>query len=509
MSAHTTESTKGRTAERIPEAASILPRLGVAQLPRLQSHLLGGPLGEPAIGIVHLGLGNFHRAHQAIYTEQAMLAAGGDWGICGVTVLDEPAMQEAMNAQDNLYAVLTSDRDGQQAQVVRAIRKVLVAPRQQAEVLAQMRDPRVRIVSLTVTEKGYCYDAKTNGLDFAHPAVQHDLQHPDKPKTVVGYIVAALRTRRDNPFTVLSCDNLAHNGKILRNVVVQYANAIDPELGQWVEQSVRFPCTMVDRIVPATTVEVRETVAAMIGCVDAWPVPGESFRQWVVEDNFAAGRPAWEKVGAMLVEDVIPYELAKLRMLNGTHSTMAYLGVLGGFETVDQAIADTAMHTLIYAMMSDEIAPTLDVPADFDRAAYRDQLLSRYANPALKHKTMQIASDGSLKLPPRLLGVIGERLAAGLPCRRAILAVAAWMRFLLRKTDAGLRYEINDPMAERLVALAERSEGDNARLMSALLDVREIFPIELAERSDFREELAHALTSLQTDGARATIARYA
>lgn len=486
-----------------------LPRLGAAQLPALQSHLLGGALGEPAIGIVHLGLGNFHRAHQAIYTEQAMLAAGGDWAICGVTVLDEPAMQQVMKAQDNLYTVLSSDRDGQQAQVVRAIREVLVAPRQQAEVLARMRDPRVRIVSLTVTEKGYCYDARTGGLDFAHPAIQHDLANPDTPRSVPGYLVAALRARRDKPFTVLSCDNLAHNGTILRNVVVQYAKAIDAELGQWIADTVRFPCTMVDRIVPATTDEIRDTVARIMGCVDAWPVPGEAFRQWVIEDDFPLGRPAWEKAGAMLVDDVIPYELAKLRMLNGTHSTMAYLGVLGGFETVDAAIADPSMYRLIHAMMSEEIAPTLSVPASFDRAAYRDQLLARYANPNLKHKTLQIAADGSLKLPPRLLGVIAERLAAGQPCRRAILAVAAWMRFLLRRTDAGLGYEVNDPQAERLCALAEQSAGDKHRLMTALLAVEDIFPPTLAANAEFRAGLSAALDSLATQGVQATLARYA
>jgi fructuronate reductase len=486
-----------------------LPRLGAAQLPVLQSHLLGGDLGEPAIGIVHLGLGNFHRAHQAVFTEQAMLAAGGDWGICGVTVLDEPAMQQALSEQDNLYCVLTSDRDGQQVQVVRSIRRVLVAPRQQDEVLAQLRDPKVHIVSLTVTEKGYCYNAKIDGLDINHPVIQHDLAHPDTPKSVPGYIVAALRTRRANPFTVLSCDNLAHNGRILRKVVLQYAEAVDPEFAKWMAENVPFPCTMVDRIVPATTDEIRETVDRLTGCHDAWPVPGESFRQWVIEDNFVAGRPAWEKVGAMLVDDVIPYELAKLRMLNGTHSTMAYLGVLGGFETVDQAIGDADMYKLIHAMMTDEIAPTLTVPDSFDRMAYRDQLLLRYANPALKHKTMQIASDGSLKLPPRLLGTIADRIAAGAPYRRLTLAVAAWMRFLLRKSDAGLAYDINDPMAATLVELAEQSQGVNAKLMELLLAVREIFPVTLADHAGFRRELASALESLSAHGARKTLARYA
>jgi fructuronate reductase len=484
-----------------------LPRLSAAQLPVLQSHLLGGELGDPAIGIVHLGLGNFHRAHQAIYTELAMLAAGGEWGICGVSMRD-PAMQVALAPQDNLYAVLTSDRDGQHVQIVRAVRKVLVAPRQQAEVLAQMRDPRVRIVSLTVTEKGYCYDARTGGLDFKHPAVQQDLLNPDTPSSVPGYLVAALRERRGNPFTVLSCDNLAHNGTVLRKVVVEYATAIDPELGEWIAASVRFPCTMVDRIVPATTDEIRDTVDRMIGCHDAWPVPGESFSQWVIEDNFPAGRPAWEKAGAMLVDDVTPYELAKLRMLNGTHSTMAYLSVLAGFETVDQAIGDADMYQFIHAMMTEEIAPTLSVPDSFDRLAYRDQLLMRYANPALKHQTMQIAADGSLKLPPRLLGSIADRIATGASYKRLTLAVAAWMRFLFQKSDAGTTYAINDPMASKLTQLAERSRGVDANIMELLLAVREIFPAGLAEHAGFRHELAAALEGLSTFGARKTIARY-
>jgi fructuronate reductase len=466
-------------------------------------------MGEPAIGIVHLGLGSFHRAHQALYTELAMLAAGGDWGICGVSLQGNASLQQALAAQDNLYTVLTSDRDGQQATVLRALREVLVAPEQRSDVLARMRDAAVRIVSLTITEKGYCYDPKTGGLDFAHPAIQHDLQHPDTPTTAVGYIVAALRMRRDDPFTVLSCDNLAHNGKITRRLVTQYADAIDSDLGRWVAASVSFPSSMVDRIVPATTDETRAAVATVLRRADACPVPAEAFRQWVIEDDFPRGRPAWEAAGAMLVQDVAPFERAKLRMLNGSHSTMAYLGMLAGFETVDKAIADVAMHRLIHAMMSEEIAPTLAMPPGFDVDAYRDQLLARFANPALRHQTMQIASDGSLKLPPRLLCVIAERRAAGLPCVRAILAVAAWMRFLLRISDAGVRYQINDPMAERLVALAEQSGGDNVRLQSALLAVREIFPAELAERVDFREALFAALESLKRHGARDTISRYA
>ncbi len=484
---------------------SAYPRLDALQLPAQANRLLGGELGSPAIGIVHLGLGSFHRAHQAVYTEEAMLAAGGDWAICGVTLRDHPAMQEALAPQDMLYSVLTRDRDGERIQIVRAIREVLVAPRQRDELMALLRDPQVRIVSLTVTEKGYCYDARTGGLDFQHPAIEHDLQHPDSPSSVPGLLVAALRARRSNPFTVLSCDNLAHNGSILRQVVVQFAQALDAELAEWIAAEVAFPSTMVDRIVPATTDEDRAAVSAATGYYDAWPVPTESFRQWVIEDKFPLGRPAWERVGAMLVDDVTPYELAKLRMLNGTHSTMAYLGVLGGFETVDRAIADPDLHALIRNMMTEEILPTLSLPDSFDRLAYRDQLLQRYANPALKHKTMQISADGSLKLPPRLLGTIADRIAAGASFSRLALGVAAWMRFLLRRTDSSSSYEISDPMAARLGDLASQSGGDNVVLMNSLLDLREIFPAELAGHAGFRSELLGMLERLTSLGARRSI----
>jgi fructuronate reductase len=437
-----------------------------------------------------------------------MLEAGGDWGICGVTMRGDTSLQCVMHEQDNLYSVLTRDRDGETVQVVRALRKVLVAPLQQAELLALLRSPQVRIVSLTVTEKGYCHDARTGGLDFDHPTIQHDLGNPDHPASVPGYLVAALRVRRDNPFTVLSCDNLPHNGQLLREVVLQYAAALDAELAAWIAESVCFPCTMVDRIVPATTDEDRAAVACTLQCVDAWPVPGEAFRQWVIEDRFSLGRPAWERVGATLVDDVTPYEMAKLRMLNGAHSTMAYLSALADFETVDQAIGDPTMHALIHAMMSEEIIPTLSAPGDFDLLAYRDALLQRFANPALKHKCMQIAADGSLKLPPRLLGTITERLAAGACCRRLTLAVAAWMRFLLRHSDTGHALEVNDPRAAQLTTLAAQSTGDNRRLMDSLLALRDIFPEQLADNQIFRAELATALHDLTTLGARTTIKLY-
>jgi fructuronate reductase len=263
---------------------------------------------------------------------------------------------------------------------------------------------------------------------------------------------------------------------------------------------------MVDRIVPATTDADREAAAQQLGCADAWPVPCEGFSQWVIEDRFPLGRPAWEKAGALLVDDVAPYELAKLRMLNAMHSTLAYLALLADIPTVDQAVAQPALHALLHRMMTDDIAPTLALPASFDRLAYRDQLLARFANPALKHRCSQIAMDGSQKLPPRLLGTIAERLRAQLPVDRLGLAVAAWMRCLQGSSEGGAKLEVNDPMAARLVELARQSDTG---LAGRLLGVREIFPQEIAEHKNFAACVQTALAALARDGSLAVARRYA
>lgn len=483
-------------------------RLTRHALPSLGRHLLSAAWHEPRIGIVHLGIGNFHRAHQALYTEEAMIAAGGEWGICGVTLQGDVTKRDALMAQDSLYSVVERGPEGERVTVVRVLREVLAMPHDRAALFARLADPHVRIVSLTVTEKGYCRDTRTGNVDFAHPDIAHDLAHPATPKTVPGILVAALRARRGNPFTVLSCDNLAHNGAALRQVVASFAHALDPALADWIAAEVAFPSTMVDRIVPATTDADRASAAAAHGYGDAAPVPCEPFRQWVIEDRFPLGRPAWELAGAQLVDDVTPFEMAKLRMLNGTHSTMAYLSMLAGIDTVDAAIADPQLHRLIHAMMTLDIAPTLRVPASFDVLAYRDALLTRYANPALKHRCAQIAMDGSQKIPPRLVAPIAERIEANLPFDRLALAVAAWMRFLRGRRDDGTSYDIHDPLAERLHGLAVSAGENNRALMDALLDVREVFPAALAQSEPLRRALLDALTALQ-HGTREAIAAYA
>lgn len=488
-----------------PSAPLLLTRHA---LPEFGTHVLSAQWRAPRIGIVHLGIGNFHRAHQALYTEEAMLAAGGDWGICGVTLQGDVSKRDALMAQQGLYGVVERGAQGEKVTIARALLEVLAMPHDHEILFARLTDPLVKIVSLTVTEKGYCRDSRTGDVDLEDTLVAHDLAHPETPRSVPGILVAALRRRRANPFTVLSCDNLAHNGAALRQAVCSFARQLDPELGDWIAKEVAFPSTMVDRIVPATTDSERESVVRALGYRDAAPVPCEPFRQWVIEDHFPAGRPAWETAGAQLVDDVTPFELAKLRMLNGTHSTLAYLSMLAGFETIDAAISDPDMHRLIYTMMTDEIAPTLTVPGSFDVLAYRDALLARYANPALKHRCAQIAMDGSQKIPPRLLGTIAARIAQGQPFARLALAVAAWMMFLRGHADDGIRFEIKDPLASRLQALAASAHGEPDALLAALLPVREIFPAELAAHPGLRSALHDALQTL-AKGARGAIAAYA
>ena len=495
------------TPSALPDPAR-LDHLTRAALPALGAHVLSPTWCEPRVGIVHLGIGNFHRAHQALYTEEAMLAAGGDWGICGVTLQGDVSKRDALMAQQGLYGVVERGPDGEKVTVARALVEVLAMPHDHDALFARLADPLVRIVSLTVTEKGYCRDPKSGDVALDDALITHDLANPSTPRSVPGILTAALRMRRENPFTVLSCDNLAHNGAALRQVVCSFARQFDPSLADWIESAVAFPSTMVDRIVPATTERERESAARILGYRDAVPVPCEPFRQWVIEDRFPAGRPAWEAVGAQLVDDVTPFELAKLRMLNGTHSTLAYLSMLAGFDTIDAAVAQPDLRHLIHAMMTDEITPTLSVPASFDLLAYRDALLARYANPALKHRCAQIAMDGSQKIPPRLLGTIAARIDAGKPFARLALAIAAWMTFLRGYADDSTHFEIKDPLAAKLQELAASARGKPEALLDALLPVREIFPADLAGEPLFRSALRDALQALG-NGARSAIVAYA
>lgn len=459
-------------------------------------------------GIVHLGLGAFHRAQEAVFTDDALAAGDMNWGILGVC-MRSPEVRNALAAQDWLYSVAAREGDAESLQAIGALTGVLVAPENPAALIAVMADPHVAIVSMTVTEKGYALDPASGDLDENHPGIRHDLAAPDAPRSALGLLAAALERRAAEgvpPFTVLTCDNLAHNGETVGRLLRQFASLRDPALGRFIEQEVAFPATMLDRIVPATTEDDRKHVASRLGVIDRAPVIAEAHNRWVVEDRFPAGRPDWAAAGATLVSDVAPYEAIKLKLLNASHSALAYLGYLAGHETIADATGDPVFRRFIEDMMDEEILPTIRTPPSVDAVGYRHEIIRRFANKAIRHRCWQIAMDGSQKLPPRLLGTIRDRLTAGAPFARLALAVAGWMRYATGTDEHDRAIDVRDPLVERLRKIAREAAGDPARLVSGLSAVPEIFGDDLPRDERFIAEVERALTRLYVAGARRTVA---
>ncbi len=453
--------------------------------------------GDLKAGIVHLGVGAFHRAHQAVYVDD-ILSQQPEWAIVGASLRSKTAAT-ALNPQDGLYSLTVNGPSGSRSRIIGSVLEVVDASQKSDVLLNRMVDPAVRIVSLTITEKGYCTDPATGQLDETHKDVAADLSAPAEPRSAMGIIVEALRRRKaagTGPFTVLSCDNLPENGQVTRYAVLQLARLQDPSLSSWIEQNVTFPSTMVDRIVPATTRDDADAINTRLGVVDAAPVVSEPFCQWVVEDRFCAGRPPWEDAGVTFVADVRPFEEMKLRLLNGSHSTLAYLGYLAGHETVADAIGDARLYSLVHDMMTLEVIPTLDMPDGIDLFAYRDALLQRFANPGLKHRTWQIAMDGSQKLPQRLLSTIRDRLAAGLPIERLATGVAGWMRYVTGTDMAGKPIDVRDPMADELEEVARHAGNDPDSLVRAYVNITPIFGHDLRNEPVFVQAVTQALTRL-------------
>ncbi|MBB5412790.1 MULTISPECIES: mannitol dehydrogenase family protein [unclassified Paraburkholderia] len=453
-----------------------------------------------APGIVHLGLGAFHRAHQAVYTEHTLRAGDQRWGIVGVS-LRRADTSEALTAQDHLYTVNVRNGDADSFQVVGALIASLVAPQSPAAVLDAMSDPRCHIVSLTITEKGYCRNPASGALQFDHPEIVHDLREAAAPRSAIGFVVRALALRRAaglGPFTVLSCDNLPSNGGTMRALTLAFAREADPVLADWIEREGAFPNTMVDRIVPLTTDADRMHVAKQLGADDAWPVMTEPFSQWVIEDRFAGPRPAWERAGATLVGDARPYEQAKLRMLNGAHSALAYLGSLIGYDTVDQAIAAPAVRNFVENMLRDEVEPTLSRPA---LASYRAELFTRFRNTALDHRLQQIATDGSQKLPQRWLESVRANLKSGAPTERLAFVLAGWIAYLSGQDETGRTYAIADPLADTLAeAVRSTLHADAIDAVQTLFEIESIFGCDLRAQPRFVTQVARHLAAIRAQG---------
>ncbi len=459
-------------------------------------------------GIVHLGIGAFMRAHQAVYLDDLLARGDLGWGIVGAS-LRSPDTRDALGPQDGLYTVATRSGEGTGLRVIGSVGDVLVAPEDPAALIARMADPAIRIVTLTVTEKGYCHDPASGALNEAHPDIRHDLAAHDLPRSAPGLLVAALAARRaagTPPFTVLTCDNLPANGETVKRVLTRYATLVSPDLGAWVDGEVACPSTMVDRIVPATTPQDKAAIGAALGLKDARPVVTEPFTQWVVEDRFPAGRPDLAAVGVQMANDVTPFEHMKLRLLNASHSAMAYLGYLAGHETVAETIADPAFARFVRALMDEEVSPTLPVLAGVDLAAYKGDLITRFRNPALRHRTWQIAMDGSQKLPQRILGTIRDRLAVGAPFPRLALAVAGWMRYVAGMDERGQPIDVRDPLAETLRRAADAAGPGAERLAEALMGVPQVFGTDLPADPRFREAVTRALAILTAQGASQAVA---
>lgn len=456
---------------------------------------------KPPIRIVHLGIGAFFRAFGLAYLERlnAMIEASEDrYGVLGVS-FRSPAIRDALAAQDFVYTALERGSEGDIARTITCLCEVALSREQQAQILAQMADEKVSIVSLTVTEKGYCHHQ--GALDLANLDIIHDIANPRDPKSALGYILASLAMRRDAgmaPFTCLSCDNLFDNGRLLANLVIELAEQTDRELARWIKAEVRFPVTMIDRIVPATTDADRELIEKIIGYEDQAPVTHEPFSQWVIEDNFGPlGRPDFGAVGAQLVSHVAPYESMKLRCLNGSHTALAILGSLHGKPTISDAIGDPALSGFIESLWRDEICPSVDVPAGVDIAQYCQSLRARYINPAIEHKTAQIAIDTSKKLPPRILANLADNLAAGRPITRLCLVIAGWMFFIRAALKTGA--VINDPL-ESLFKNISHNTPDNDAYVMAMLSIEGVFSPDLILENDIALEVKNWYRRLDANG---------
>ena len=470
------------------------PRLSPATLqhakPRVQ--LPGYDRNDTGVSVVHLGPGAFHRAHQAAYFDD-LLHADPRWAISGVS-LKSAGVRDALQPQDGLYALGLMDAEIRW-RVIGAIREVLVASEQPEAVFARLTAEATRLVTLTVTEKGYCL-AGDGMLDFDHPDVRHDLAREGAPLSVVGWLAEALRRRRAaglKPFTVLSCDNLADNGRKLGAAVAAFAGRFDPDLARWIEGETRFPRAMVDAITPATDDALRVRAAEALGLTDAWPIQREAFTQWVVEDVLGAGGPDLGAVGVTLTDDVSAFDRAKLRLLNGAHSSLAYLGLLRGHETVREAMDDASLAEFARSLMVEDIKPSLTAPRGLDLDRYIDDVLARFRNPSIRHLLSQIAWDGSQKLPVRLLGTVRDALAAGRPVERLAQPLAAWMRFIVGRARSG--EPPVDPMADTLMKAGAACTGEAAHDVGRFLDLEAVFGRDVPV-SPLREALERAYASL-------------
>ncbi|WP_027483004.1 mannitol dehydrogenase family protein [Deinococcus pimensis] len=476
-------------------------RLNAANLHQLDPRV-AVPRYDPrqlTTGIVHFGVGGFHRAHQAMYVEELLDAGHTDWGICGVGVLPGDArMRDVLKAQDHLYTLVTRAPDGTSgARVIGAVHEYLFAPDDPDAVVRKLAAPATRVVTLTITEGGYGVNDATGEFEANTSDLKRDLTPGATPRTVFGLITEGLRRRRDHdvpPFTVVSCDNIQGNGHVTRHALTAFARLKDPELGEWIARHVAFPSSMVDRITPVTTDQTRQAVEREFGVHDAWPVVAESFSQWALEDTFTLGRPPLERVGVQVVRDVEPYELMKLRLLNASHQAMGHLGLLAGYTFAHEVGQDSRFVPFLLGYMTEEATPTLRPVPGVDLAAYRHELIARFANPAIEDTLARLVVEGSERIPKFVLPVVRAQLATNGDIHRSALIVAAWSAYAAAVGE-GRFPALVDPRAERVT----RAALDDAERPGAFLDLHDVFG-DLTHDARFRRAYLTARDTLHRDG---------
>lgn len=451
--------------------------------------------------IVHLGFGAFHRAHQSLITNEMLDKTNSDWGICEINLFGGEDLIKQLREQDHMYAVMERGSDENKVKLIKSITESLHPALDGMEkCIEKMCEEQVSIVSMTITEKGYCASPSSGKLDFSNPMIQFDINNPRTPKTAIGLIVEALRIRKERgqkAFTVLACDNIQNNGKVAKTVILEYARQLDTKLYQWINDNVTFPCTMVDRIVPAATEETLTEIANALEVNDPCSIACEPFLQWVIEDDFVDGRPDWNVVdGVTFVEDVVPYEEMKLRMLNGTHSLLAYLGYLAGYEHISDTMTNDDFRKLARHFMLEVQAPTLNMPEGTDLVEYADLLIDRFTNPSLKHQTWQIAMDGSQKLPQRWVESIRFHIANGGDLSVLSVAVAAWIRYISGVDEKTDPIDVRDPMKKIFEMLFTR-RGIKVEVVKPILGLTAIFGEDIIENSEFVEQVEMSFNQLR------------
>jgi mannitol 2-dehydrogenase len=460
-------------------------------------------------GIVHIGVGAFHRAHQALYTDEVLRQGATRWGICGIGLLEsDRRIMDILQEQDGLYTLLVGQPDGTfTARVIGSVKEFLFAPENQDVVLEKMAHPDIAIITMTITEGGYNFNAATGEFLLTEPSIQHDMVHPGNPRTIFGYLAGALKRRRDrgiSGLTLQSCDNIQKNGDVLKKMLLSYVQATEPELADWIDKEVTFPNCMVDRITPVTTPADVERLRSVFGVEDAWPVVCEPFIQWVVEDRYVQGRPAWENAGVQFVRDVEPYEKMKIRLLNAGHSLLGFLGTLLGCSTVEEAVRNPLLGIFLRTFMDREVTPLLGRVEGIGLEDYKDSLIRRFGNPNLKDRLSRICLESSAKIPKYLLPTITEQLEKGGPFQRGALVVAAWCRYLELAGTPGHGYEVQDQLADLLqeAALASRDRDP-----LAFLKVEPVFH-KLAQSGRFVSAYLPMVDSLRKHGAARTIREF-